>query len=196
MALNQKLKFGPEDDELSVVREENAKLKLEKEALQKQIKALQEKPKVPKPPKPPVQSKKSSIFLIIAALLVAARTVLFVVVEAWGTRATQLGVALNAIFGFAVLCMILLWIIYDFMVEKWIVAGSLIFLIVVILSCGACFDPILLETGQPGPVQHPVIAASGLIVSFLFAASHAFRWIMAWLLLFVTEPKRALRFQR
>jgi hypothetical protein len=195
MALKNKLDFGPDEDAFEVLRERYARLQLENDALQKQVKALQEKQKPPKPTKPPTpprQPKKSSIFLIIASLLVGARTVLFAVVEAWGQRSSELGVWLSGSFGVAVLFMILLWVIYDFMAEGWIVAGSLTFLIVATLSCCAVFDPVLLETGVAGPVQHPVIAATALITSFLFAASHAFRWIMSWLLLFVTDPRRAL----
>jgi len=194
MGVNRKLDFGPGEDELDFQRDKCAKLQLEKDALQKQIKALQEKQKVPKPVKPARPPKKSSIFLIIASLLLAARLVLYIVVEAWGTRASDLGMGVSVVVGCAVVCMILLWVIYDFMAEGWIVAGSLTFLLVAILTCCSIFDPVLLETGNPGPVQHPVIACTALISSLLFAASHAFRWIMGWLLVFVTEPRRA--FQR
>jgi hypothetical protein len=194
MALNRKLDFGPQEDELDVLREKCAKLQLEKDALQKQIKALQEKQKVPKPARPARPPKKSSIFLIIASLLLAARLVIYIVVEAWGKRANDLGMGISAVVGFTLVCMILLWVIHDFMAEGWIVAGSLTFLLVAILTCCSIFDPVLLETGNPGPVQHPAIACVALISSFLFAASPAFRWIMGWLLVFVTEPRRA--FQR
>jgi hypothetical protein len=196
MALNKKLDFGPDEDAFEVLQEKYAKLQLECEAPQKQIKALQEKQKGAKPPRPPRQPKKSSIFLIIAALLLAARTALFIVVEAAGRRSPELGWVLNEAFGGAVILMILLWVIYDVMAEGWIVAGSLTFLIVATLSCCAYFDPGLVENGVPGPVQHPIVAAAALIASFLFAASHAFRWIMSWLLLLVTDPARAFGVQR
>src|SRR5271163_2663193 len=99
MALNRKLDFGPGEDELAVQRDKCAKQQLEIEALQKLIKALKEKAKAPRPPRPAIHPKGSSIFLIIAALLVAARLLLFEVVEK--SRPTDLGVALNWAFGSA-----------------------------------------------------------------------------------------------
>jgi peptidoglycan/LPS O-acetylase OafA/YrhL len=189
MALNRKLDFGPQEDELDVLREKCAKLQLEKDALQKQVKALLEKPKPAKPAKPARPPKKSSIFLIIAALLVAARLLLFVVVEK--SRPTDLGVALNWAFGSAAAGMLLVWFYHDMQTEGWLVAGPLIFLAVTILICAAVFDPVLLQTGEPGPVQHPVIAAAALIACLLSAASRLICLIMAWLLIFVTNPGKA-----
>jgi peptidoglycan/LPS O-acetylase OafA/YrhL len=190
MALNRKVDFGREEDELEVLRDKYLMLEREKESLQKQVKALQEKQKAPKAPRQP---KKSSIFLIIAALLVAARLVLFIVVEAWGQRASNLSPGLSAGFGFTVICMILIWSFHDWRADGWTVAGSLIFLFVAILVCVSTYDPVLLETGALGPVQRPVVGALALISSLLFAATRTFRWIMGWLLVFVTDPKGAFK---
>jgi hypothetical protein len=189
MALNRKLDFGPGEDELAVQRDKCAKQQLEIEALQKLIKALKEKAKAPRPPRPAIHPKGSSIFLIIAALLVAARLLLFEVVEK--SRPTDLGVALNWAFGSAVAGMLLVWFYHDMQTEGWLVAGPLIFLAVTILICAAVFDPVLLQTGEPGPVQHPVIAAAALIACLLSAASRMICLIMAWLLIFVTDPRKA-----
>jgi hypothetical protein len=154
------------------------------------VKASQEKLK----PKPPRQPKKSSIFLILAAFIVAARLVLYSVVEAWGTRANNIGLGLSAVLGVAALCMIVLWALNDQMTEGWIVAGTSIFLLVAILICASVFDPVLLETGKPGPVQRPVIAAVALISCLLFAATGMTRWLMGLLLILVTDPRKV--FQR
>jgi peptidoglycan/LPS O-acetylase OafA/YrhL len=191
MALNRKFNLGPDEDELDALREKHAVLQREKEALQKQVKALQEKLKAPKPQKPP---KRSSIFLILAAFMVIARLVLYIVVEDWGTRASNIGLGLSGILGFAVLCMIIFWAFNDQRTDGWIVAGASIFLLVAILICASIFDPVLMETGEPGPVQRPVIAAAALISCLLFAATGMTRWIMGWLLLLVSDPKRI--FQR
>jgi hypothetical protein len=190
MALNRKFNLGPDEDELDALREKYALLQREKEALQKQVKALQEKSKAIKPQKPP---KRSSIFLIIAAFLVAARLTLYIVIESWGARATDLGQYVSVVFGIAVLGAILLWGINDYAAEGWIVAGTSIFLVVAILVCASIFDPVLLETGEPGRVQRPVIAATALIVCLFFAASNMPRLVLGWLLIFVSDPKGALK---
>lgn len=189
MALNRKLDFGPQEDELDSLREKCAKLQLERDALQKQVKALQDKPKVPRPAKPPAQPKQSSIFLIIAALLIAARLLLYVVVE--GSRPTDLGACLCWVFGLAVAGMIIVWFLHEIETEGWLVAGPFIFLTVTILICAAIFDPVLLQTGDPGPMEHPLIAAAALIFCLLFAASRVICLVIAWLLVFVTNPGKA-----
>jgi branched-subunit amino acid transport protein AzlD len=189
MGLNRKLDFGPGEDELDFQRDKCAKQQLEIEALQKQIKALKEKSKAPRPLRPTVPPKKSSIFLIIAALLVAARLLLFVVVEK--SRPTDLGVALNWTFGSAVAGMLVVWFYHDMQTEGWLVAGPLIFLAVTIMICAAVFDPVLVQTGEPGPLQQPVIAAAALIACLLFAASRLICLVLAWLLIFVTDPGKA-----
>src|ERR1700677_2502773 len=100
MALNRKLDFGTQEDELDVLREKCAKLQLDKDALQKPIQALQEKQEVPKPAKPSRPPKKSSIFLSIAALLLGARVLLYIAVER--AQPTDLGVCLCWVFGLAI----------------------------------------------------------------------------------------------
>jgi hypothetical protein len=190
MALNRKFNVSPDDDELDALRERYALLQREKEALQKQVKALQEKPRAPKPQKQP---KRSSIFLILAAFMVSARLILYIVVENWGARASVIGLGLSAFFGFAVLCVLVLWAFSDRLTDGWIVVGTAIFLLVAILICGSIFDPVLLETGVAGPVQKPVTAAAALISCFLFAASGMTRWVMGFLLLFVTDPRKVFR---
>jgi hypothetical protein len=191
MGVNRRLDFGPGEDELDFQRDKCAKQQLEIEALQKQIKALKEKAKAPRPARPTIHPKGSSIFLIIAALLVAARLLLFVVVEK--SRPTGLGVALSWAFGSAAAGMLVVWFYHDMQTEGWLVAGPLIFLAVTILICAAVFDPVLLQTGEPGPVQHPVIAAAALIACLLSAASRLIYLVMAWLLIFVTKPREAFK---
>jgi branched-subunit amino acid transport protein AzlD len=190
MALNRKLDFGPQEDELDVLREKCAKHQLEKEAFQKQIKALQDRLKLPKAPRPSVQPKKSSIFLVIAALLVAARVLLFIVVEK--SRPTDLGGCVNWVFGSAIALMLAVWFYHDTKTERWLVAGPLIWLAATILISVSIFDPVLVQTGEFGPVQHPLIAAAALFACLLSAASRVMYLVMAWLLLFVTDPRKAL----
>jgi hypothetical protein len=198
MGLNRRLKFEPDEDELDVLREKNAKFQRENETLQKQVEAMQKEVKGsqenPKSEKPPLQPRKSSIFLIIAALLVVARVVLFGVVEAWGTRASDVGMGTSAVLGLGMVGMILEWLAEEWRTEGWNSAGAVIFLAVGIMACIAILNPVFLETGKPGPVQHPVTAAAALIACFLLAASPVFRWIMGFLLVLVTDPWRA--FQR
>jgi hypothetical protein len=187
MATNNRWKFSPEEDEFEALRERHAKLQAEYELLKKQNKAPQERPRPSKPAAPP---KRSSIFLIIAALLVAARVVLYLVVEHAGTRDTLLGYGVSAVFGFAGFCMIVAWAIDDYAVEGWITAGAAIFLVVEILISVSILDPNLLENGQPGPVQHPLPAAAVMISSLLFAATRTFRLIIGGLLLLISSPLR------
>lgn len=183
---NKKLDFGPQEDELDLLREKYAK---ETEAFQKQIKALQEKLKTPRPPKAAHPPKKSSIFLILASMLDAARVLLFIVIEK--SRPTDLGTCLNWVFGPAIGIMLVVWFYHDTQTERWLVAGPLIVLAITILICVSLFDPVLVQTGELGPVQHPLIAAAALFASLLFAASRVIYLVMAWLLLFVTDPRKA-----
>jgi hypothetical protein len=117
MALNRKLNFGPDEDEREVLRGKHAQLwkdfgnlkvqyeELEKQSadlkrekvnihrqrnlLQEKIQTLEERAKAAPAPSP--VPRKSSIFLIIAAILVGARLLLYKVIEGWGTRAVDLG---------------------------------------------------------------------------------------------------------
>jgi hypothetical protein len=217
MALNRKLNFGPDEDELDVLRGKHAQLwkdfgnmKIQSEELEKQyadlkrekaniqnqknrlqekVRMLEEKAKAD--PTPPAVPRKSSIFLIIAAILVGARLLLYKVIEGWGTRAVDLGNALTMIFGVAVLVMILAWVLHESNSVGWLVAPNCVFLFVAILICAEIFDPNLLETGKcDGPVQHPGTAAAVLIFCLLFAATRLSFLAMGWLLLFVTDPRR------
>ena len=80
------------------------------------------------------------------------------------------------------------WGIHEAQSVGWLVAPNLM----VVSACiaAAIFDPVLLETGTAGKIQHPVIAATFLILSLLFAATRLSFLAIGWLPLFVTDPRR------
>jgi hypothetical protein len=180
MAFPKKYDIEPDKDELSEVRETYTKQRAEKEALQKQTK-----------PQEPLNAKLSSIFLIIAALLVFARLVLFIVVEQWGTHFGDAGDFISVIVAIVVGLMVLKWLDEEWKTEGLTVAGSAIFLSASFVAWLGLFEPSLLGTADIGPLLHPVRAAAMLIICFLLAATPIFRWLMAFLLVFVTNPRRA-----
>jgi hypothetical protein len=191
MAGNPKWKFDPAEDEVNVLRSkceklmtENDKLKVEGQAFQKQITALKARHSQSKP----VERKGSSIFLIIGALDVASRLLIYAVVEQMGTRAHLAGLGIWAVSGYVLLLMLILWAVNNFKEERWITAGTTIFLLIGILISVSIFDPHLLEDGQPGPVQHPVLAACLLIACLLIAATRLMFVVMGWLFMVLTDP--------
>ena len=216
MATNTKFKFDPADqgDELGALRVKFSKLQTKYDRLEVEndvLKVRLEEAKKGPPPKP----KLSSIFLVIAAMLTAARLILLWLVEQWGMRDQAFGVGAWAVFGVVGGIMLIAWTFSDFGEDQWITAGSAIFLAVMIVISISIYDPHLLEDwtltpistviaeegGRGGAVligssihggipQHPIAAAITLIASLLFAATPTFGLIVGALFLLVSKAFR------
>jgi hypothetical protein len=147
----------------------------------------------PQPNNPPALPRKSAIFMLIAAMLVVARVTIYGVVEQWGRRMQDLGAALTWGTGVAILLILLIWTIYECQHYGWLVVPGLIFLASSLLICASIYDPVLLDTGVPGKVTHPLWAAFGLTLTFLIAATPFLFRAMGFCLLLVTDPGRFIK---
>jgi hypothetical protein len=179
--------IDPEENELNLLRQECAKLRAQRQELQEK---LDQKAQT-KQEKPEKSEKRSSIFLIVAALIVAARLVIFIVVEQWGAQAKGLdfSISVGAIF-FGVVAVIH-WMGADYEEEGIILGGRVVFLAVQTLIAISILNPKIMSDADAGPPVHPVLASVFLIASLLLAATRLCFVIMRWLLKLVSYvPKR------
>jgi hypothetical protein len=120
----------------------------------------------------------AGVLLLIVAISLAGRLVLYVFVEDYGRKAQTEGLASNVVFGAGAVVMLIAWVYAEWQTVQWLMIPKMVLVLVTLAIAGQA-----IRNGSP-----PLYVGLAAIGALLFGASPFFIWLLRSMMHFLNDP--------